>query len=136
MRAATFILFLFMLVFSACSSEKDKPATAMDIGRDFIRASLNGDFKVAESLLLKDDENLQSFASFKTMYERMSAETKKSYKDANYDINKFLEVNDSVTIINYSNDFMKKPMDVKIVRQNNQWLVDFKYTLSGNLPID
>jgi hypothetical protein len=27
-------------------------------------------------------------------------------------------------------------MEIKIIRQTNEWNVDFKYTYSGNLPID
>jgi hypothetical protein len=47
-----------------------------------------------------------------------------------------MEVNDSTTVINYSNDYMNKPMEIKVIRSNNEWKVDFKYTYSGNLPID
>ena len=62
----------------------------------------------------------------------MPAKDKKSYKDASYNINDFKELNDTVKLINYSNDYMKKPMDLKIVRVNNEWKIDFKYTLAGN----
>jgi hypothetical protein len=46
------------------------------------------------------------------------------------------EVNDSTSIINYSNTYMNKPMEIKLVRENKKWVVDFKYTFSGNLPIN
>ena len=128
---------IVLLIFSACSSpKKEKPATSLETGREFIRASLNGDFKTAETLLLKDQENEQLFESFKKYYDRMPEDKKQHYKAASYEINKYVDLDDSTTIINYSNDYMKKPMDIKIVRKNKEWLIDFKYTYSGNLPID
>jgi len=128
---------LSLALFISCNNEKEnKPATALDTGRAFIRASLNGDFKTAEQLLLKDTLNMQLFESYKMTYERLPAEKKKNYKDASYDINKYLDLDDSTTIINYSNSYMNKPMEIKIVRRNKEWSVDFKYITSGNLPIN
>jgi hypothetical protein len=66
----------------------------------------------------------------------LSADKKQHYRQSSYEINKLDEINDSVTIINYSNDYMNKPMDIKIVRVKNIWFIDFKYTYSENLPID
>lgn len=129
-------LIILIALYSCSDPKKEKPATALDTGREFIRASLNGDFKTAEPLLLKDAENQQLFESFKQYYERMPQDKKQHYKAASYEINKYADINDSTTIINYSNDYMNKPMDIKIVRHNNEWLIDFKYTYSGNLPID
>ncbi len=132
-----FILFIGMMVFVSCTgSEKAKPVTALETGREFIRASLNGDFETAELLLLKDNENMQLFTSFKDYYAKMPQEKKQHYKEASYEINKYSDLNDSTTIINYSNDYMNKPMEIKVVRKDKKWSVDFKYTYSGNLPID
>jgi hypothetical protein len=130
-------ILLFVIAFIGCrSKEEQTPATALDRGRDFIRASLNGDFDNAEKLILKDDQNLQLFDSYKSYYNRLPSEKKQLYKQASYEINKYLDVDDSTTIINYSNSYMNKPMDIKLIRKNKTWLVDFKYTYSGNLPID
>lgn len=121
----------------ACNNNKEiKPETAMDAGRSFIRASLDGDFKTTETLLLKDSENSQLFESYKRTYSNLDETKKKEYKEASYNINKFEELNDSTTIINYSNSYMKKPMEIKLIRTEGNWLVDFKYTIAGNLPID
>ena len=133
-------VFLFLLsavMFLSCANNTEKhPQTALDTGRDFIRASLDGDFKNAESLLLKDTQNIQLFDSYKAYYERLPADKKNHYKEASYDINKFVDINDSTSIINYSNSFMKKPMEIKLVRVNKVWGVDFKYTYSGNAAIE
>ncbi|MEO7523585.1 MAG: hypothetical protein ABIT58_05785 [Ferruginibacter sp.] len=128
---------LFVLILYSCNANKrENPSTAIGAGSSFIRATLDGDFNVAETLILKDTEDLQLFDSYKIYYDRLPAEKKKNYKAANYKINKYVDVNDSTTIINYSNDYMNKPMEIKVVRNNNEWKVDFKYTYSGDSPID
>lgn len=108
----------------------------MDTGREFIRASLDGDFTKAESLLLKDTENVQLFDSYKLFYNKLPAEKKINYQKASYEINKYQDLDDSTTIINYSNSYMKKPMDIKVTRNNNTWEIDFKYTYSENQPVE
>ena len=125
------LLVLFTLYFFSCSHPAEQPNTAMDTGRSFIRATLDGDFKSAEPLLLKDEKNTELFESFKRIYERLPAEKKRSYKEASYTINEYKDVNDSVSLINYSNSFMKQPLDIKLVRSDKAWKVDFKYTSEG-----
>ncbi len=125
------------IFFWACSSpDKKAPSTALDAGREFIRASLDGDFETAENLLLKDTQNLQLFDAYKQLYGKLPADKKRNFKEASYTINKFVEENDSTTLINYSNSYMNKAMEIKLVRMQKTWSVDFKYTYSGNLPID
>ncbi len=137
MKGFISVLVISLLVFWSCNSpKKNLPETALDTGREFIRASLDGDFESAENLLLKDTQNLQLFDSYKQLYGNLPADKKRGYKEASYTINKFLEVDDSTTLINYSNSFMNKPMEIKLVRIQKSWNVDFKYTYSGNLPIE
>lgn len=131
------ILTLFIITIISCKQgTQEKASTAMDTGREFIRASLNGDFETAGKYILKDSQNVQLFDSYKTFYGKLPEEKKEGYRKASYEINKYLDLDDSTTIINYSNDYMNKPMDIKIIRKDKQWWVDFKYTYSGNLPID
>ncbi|MEP7165937.1 MAG: hypothetical protein ABI741_14640 [Ferruginibacter sp.] len=137
MHKKTLSFFLLLVMLYSCNNEKDKrPLTALDTGREFIRASLDGDFVRTQQLLLKDTQNLQLFESYKMLYERMPVEKKKNYKAASYEINKYLDLDDSTTIINYSNSYMNKPMEIKVVRRDKQWSIDFKYISSGNLPIN
>jgi hypothetical protein len=60
------------------------------------------------------------------------ATEKEGYKNANIIINSTENVSDSVTIINYSNTYKKEPSKIKLVKKNNEWLVDFKYTFLEN----
>jgi len=87
--------------------------------------------------MLDDSTNHQLFDTYKDSYNKIPAATKKNYKESSYNINKVDEVvQDSVNIINYSNSFMNKPTEIKLVRVNKTWWVDFKYTISGNTAIE
>lgn len=127
--------FLFVIVFMAVSCKNNpagKPQTALDTGREFIRASLDGNFDRAEELLLQDTQNMQLFERYKIFYAKLPANQKKQYKEAAYKINKLTDVNDSTSTINYSNSYMHKPMDIQIVKAGAGWAVDFKYTYAGD----
>lgn len=122
------ILFYTILITSCNDMQEKKPSGAMDTGRDFIRATLDGDFKSAEILLLDEPQNTQLFDSYKKYYDRLPAEKKAAYKNASYNINTYQDVNDTVSIINYSNSYMKEPMNIKLINRDKTWKVDFKYT--------
>jgi type IV secretory pathway component VirB8 len=62
---------------------------------------------------------------------RMSPEDKKGYRKASINIHKVREVDDSTTIVNYSNSYMKKNDSLKVSRLNNQWLIDLKYSFAS-----
>ncbi len=122
---------LLAVILIVSCKHKGRPTTAMDTGRDFIRATLDGNFDDAGSLLYKDSFNIQYFDSYTQMYDRLPDDEKKNYKNADYTINKYTEQGDTASIINYSNSYMKKPQDIKVVYKNGEWLVDFKYTVSN-----
>ncbi|HRB31026.1 MAG TPA: hypothetical protein PK872_05905 [Ferruginibacter sp.] len=130
------IFFVCLIGLIACKPKVERPHTALDTGRVFIRASLDGDFKTAENLLLKDSESVQLFDRYKLYYNRISDVEKKNFKSADYMINKYSDENDSTTIINYSNSFINRPMEIKVVKTGGDWWVDFSYISSGNLPLN
>ncbi len=117
-----------VMLFSCKDTASSKSDNALDAGRNFIRATLDGDFNSAQKLLLKDPRNVELFESYKTFYDRLPAEKKQAYKAASYNINTDTDVNDSVAVINYSNTYMNQPMNIKLVKQENEWKVDFKFT--------
>ncbi len=119
-------------IIQSCNDNKSRPTTALDTGNNFIRASLDGNFKDAEYLLLQDTTNIQLFSRYEEFYKKLPAENKKNYKEASYNINKFTEVNDSTALLNYSNSYMNQPLEIKLVYKNNIWQVDFKHTSASN----
>lgn len=126
--------FISLLFFVACNqSVKTKKNTdPLEAGREFIDASLTGDYDYAKKYLLADSTNLMYFERFVEFDKKKPATEKEGYKNANIIINSTENVSDSVTIINYSNTYKKEPSKIKLVKKNNEWLVDFKYTFLEN----
>ena len=128
----TALVFLF---FSSCDQsdktvKKDDP---LEAGREFIDASLKGDYEYAKKYLLVDSTNVMYFERLQDFYKTKNKEEKEGYKNANIIINSAENTSDSVMIINYSNTFKNQASKIKMVKHNNEWLVDFKYTFSGNM---
>lgn len=124
---------------SSCSQTK-VPNTDLDVARAFINDILSNNFKAAEKLVMKDtinineDTNKQYFDLFKKEYESKSKEELENYRNADIIINEISTVSDSVSIVNYSTSFLRnKSNKLKMVKVNGQWLVDLKYTFSGNM---
>lgn len=79
--------------------------------------------------MVQDSLNLQFLETFERNYkDRMSPDDKRSYRESSINIHSVKELNDSVSIVNYSNSFKKQNDSLKVVKQNDQWLVDFKYS--------
>ena len=125
--------FVATLLFS-CNSKKEVPNTDIDVARAFIKDILDNNFKEAEKFVLKEETNKQYFDLFKKEYESKNEEELAGYKNSDIIINEIAPLNDSVSVINYSNSFKRdKSNKVKMVKVNGQWLVDLKYTFSGNM---
>lgn len=134
MKLKVLFALAWILALSSCNDKKTVPNTDIEVARAFIKDILENNFKDAETLILKEDTNNQYFNLFKKEFEAKSKEDLESYKKADIIINELSPVNDSVSIVNYSNTFKRdKSNKVKVVRVNGQWLVDLKYTFSGNL---
>ena len=125
---------LFLLFFISCdqSVKTKKNSDPLEAGREFIDASLTGDYDYAKKYLLADSTNLMYFERFVEFDKKKPATEKEGYKNANIIINSTENISDSVTIINYSNTYKKEPSKIKLVKKNNEWLVDFKYTFLEN----
>lgn len=126
------LIALLFLVACNQSSKTKKNSDPLEAGREFIDASLKGDYDYAKLYLLPDSLNLMYFDRFIEFDNKKSSAEKNGYKDANIIIDSTQNISDSVSIINYSNTYKKEPSKIKLVKKNNEWLVDFKYTFSGN----
>jgi len=132
-KKVLFAVSLFFLLLS-CNSKKTIPNTDIDVARAFIKDILEDNFTDAETFLLKEETNKEYFDVFQKEYKNLDKTELENYKNADIIINEISNVNDSVTIINYSNSYKKdKNQKVKMVKVNGQWLVDLKYTFSGNM---
>ena len=130
------LIVITSLFIISCDQQVKKAKTNADpleAGREFINASLTGDYEYAKQYLLSDSTNLMYFDRFVEFDEKKPAADKKGYKESNIIINSTEKLSDSVTVINYSNTYKKEPAKIKLVRKNNEWLVDFKYTFLDSL---
>ena len=127
-------LLAVIIVFAACKqaaviNKKDPLAS----GRGFIESSLRGNYDEAQNYILPDSVNLQYFEGLKEFNNKQNDSVKQGYKNANILIDSTQNLSDSVTIITYSNTFKNIPSKLKMVKKNDEWLVDFKYTFNGGL---
>jgi len=117
---------LLLALLAGCSEETayKKAEDAQDAGREFIRASLDGNFPKAAFYLHKDTVSLLVFERWKSGFQKMSSEEKMSYQQSNILPIEIKNINDSVVSYTYSNSFKKIPTTLKVVRINGEWLVD------------
>jgi hypothetical protein len=120
------------MLFFSCSSYP-KAENPLDAAREFIDASLKGDFDKANFYMLQDDENKVLLDKVKVNYKSKSASERKEYKEANIIILEEDSVNDSTEIINYKNSYDNIARKARVLNRNGTWLVDLKYTFNGNL---
>jgi len=107
-----------------------KPDSGMDAASKFLRAALDGDYKKARTYLINDSTNNQMIDIYEKDYNNnLPPEDKTKYKSASI---RFLkdthELNDSTTIVHYSNSYKNKPDSLKIIKINGEWFVDLNFT--------
>jgi hypothetical protein len=118
---------------TACNHTAEvNKADPLESGRGFIEASLKGDYVEAKKYLLNDSTNNQYFEGLKDFNSKMNRNDRDGLRDANIIIDSTHDVSDSIEIITYSNTYKKVPSKLKMVKQNGEWLVDFKFTFLGN----
>ncbi|MGN6291406.1 MAG: hypothetical protein ACTHMV_01580 [Chitinophagaceae bacterium] len=112
----------------ACkNAEEVKSENAIDAARNFIQSALNGEFDKASQYMVDDSLNRQDLHLMERLSKNLTSDEKQKYKEASIRIHETRPVNDSATVIYYSNSYKNKRDSLKVVNQDGQWLVDFKY---------
>lgn len=122
-------LFLFFLL-PACDPDKkptSKSENDIDAARNFIRAALDGKFDEARTYLLPDSLNINWMDVAERSYLKTNDDTKRGYRSSSINIHQLSPLNDSTTVIIYSNSFKNDHDTLKVLKQNGQWLIDLKY---------
>jgi hypothetical protein len=120
----------------ACNAGKTftKAEDPQDAGRQFIRASLDGDYEKARFYLLDDSVNLLLISKWQQGFDQMDRDTRQQYREASILPINIHPINDSITSYTFSNSFRKDTTTVRIVRVNGEWLVDLKEILNDKHP--
>jgi len=125
------IPFTLCVAICGCSHSFKKAEDAQDAGREFIRASLDGDYDKANFYLYADSTNRMLLDKWKQDYDRMDHEERKKYRNADIMPINIQAVNDSVTTYTYANSYKKDTTTVRVVRIKGEWLVDLKEILNS-----
>lgn len=121
---------LLLLLLAACKSTETKKLTAendLDAARQFIRAALDGRFDLARDYLLPDSLNNNYLDLAERSYQRLSPADKESYKGATIIVHNNAAINDSVSILIYSNSFKNDKDTLRVIRKEGKWMADLKY---------
>ena len=122
-----FILFLL----ASCGNEEKAPATSdshVDAVRNFVRAALDGKFNEARMYMISDSVNNNYMDVAERSYANMTQENKDGYRASSIQFpSPMVTLNDSISIIIYSNSFKNNPDTLKVIKTGGKWLVDFKY---------
>ncbi len=138
MKRIHFIFLFLLFSFCACNNDETKksqePEYDIDAAREFIRAALDGRFDKARNYMLQDSLNMQFMDAAERSYDRTDKETRYGYKSSSIRIfSPVIPVNDSTTIVVYSNSFKNDKDTLRVIRVNNKWLVDLKYLYQHDL---
>ena len=124
------IVFFAVLALLACNSEAGytKATDAQEAAREFIRASLDGNYDKASFYLYKDSAGVNEMLlnKWRTDYNGWNQEDKVGHKEASIIVITTQPVNDSTLNYIFSNSYKKDTTTIKIVRAKGEWLVDLK----------
>ncbi|HLK28826.1 MAG TPA: hypothetical protein VKT28_09600 [Puia sp.] len=128
------ITLLLLATAVACNNTQSykKAEDAQDAGREFIRASLDGDYDKAKYYMLGDSTNRYLLERWKNSYDNLSKEEKDKYKDAEIVVLDLHRENDSVTSYKYFNSYKKDTTTVKVMLVHGEWVVDMKELMKMN----
>ncbi|MGC4231592.1 MAG: DUF4878 domain-containing protein [Niabella sp.] len=119
---------LVVIFLIACNAgpERDDAENDLDAARNFVQAALKGRYDRAADYMLHDSLNDERLDAVSRM--QLSSDEKQGLWDASINIHNRKLINDSTSIIVYSNSFHKDNRDtLKVVKKDGKWLVDFKY---------
>lgn len=131
MQKTYFLLLLaFICLLAGCANEENRQVKSendLDAARNFIRAALDGKFDKAREFLLPDSVNTNWMDVAERSYQKNDEDTKRSYRSSSINIHHVKSVNDSTTVVIFSNSFKNDHDTLKVLKNNGQWLIDLKF---------
>ncbi len=126
----TLIWCLVGLILIACQDKKIKSRSEndLDAARNFIQAALSNDFKKASQYMVDDSLNRNYLDVTARAFSHLDANTQEKYRGASIRIHQPVTyLDDSTTLVIYSNSYKNDLDTLRVIRQNDNWLVDLKY---------
>jgi hypothetical protein len=131
-KIISFSLFLLFCL-SACNNEDKTETSASDIivVSGFIKSALRGDYENAKTFMIADSLSLARMNNIARV--NLSAEEKRGLAAASIIIHTRIPVNDSTTVVIYSNSYKNNWDTLRALRVNGRWLVDFNYLFDHDM---
>lgn len=129
MKKTLAISFLLFFALGCGNNDRKSPTSENDIdaARNFVRAALDGDYDKAKTFMLQDSINLEDLNTVIRLNERLSPEEKSKYRESTIRIHQTRRLNDSASVIIYSNSFRNQQDSLLVINEKGRWMVDFKY---------
>lgn len=125
---------IILLSLTACQDRvlQSRSENDLDAARNYIQAVLSNDFKKAARYVLADSLNRNCLDSIARVFGRYDAQTREKYRGASIRIHQpVTDLNDSTTLVIYSNSYKNDKDTLRVIRSNNNWLVDLKYLIES-----
>ncbi len=132
-QLSSFLLLFFYGCNDAGKTSDLESENDIDAARNFIRAALDGDYEKGKKMLLGDSTNFQYFAEYEKSHVKLDATEKKKYKSASINVHAVNPINDSTTIIIYSNSYKNDHDTLKLLKAHGQWMVDLKFLFNHDM---
>ena len=135
MKQTIYLLLPCLAILLSCNNQKEVPNTDIGVATEFINDLHKGDFKEAKQLLFVEESNTRLLEDIEKRFKAWPKDKLEYFKNNDIlIINEVSPVTDSVTVVSYTTNYKKEEKNkVKVLRINGKWLIDFKYTFSGNL---
>ena len=121
--------FGFLCIIISCKNEEKSSQSEnnLDAARNFIRSALDGKFNEARNYMLQDSLNNNYLDVAERSYKNSDQAVKDNYRASTIIIHNLSDINDSVSVLIYSNSFKNDHDTLRVIRANDKWLVDLKY---------
>jgi hypothetical protein len=127
------LLLITFFILIGCTSKQTNytnAENAFDAGREFVDGGLKGDFLKAAFYMLPDENNKQYLAELEKEYRKKDKEGRQQFRTASINIQEVTDIDSITSIIAYSNSYDKQLKHIKVVKENNIWLVDYKFSFT------
>jgi hypothetical protein len=122
-----------LLLLAGCAEPQGfrQPEDGLEAAREFIRATLDGDYGKAEMYVSAEGQDLELYARWREHMRRQPERERLGLKSSTILIESVETPNDSLTIVRYANSFHRQSTRIVVARRNGAWRVRFGETITA-----